>query len=189
MRKAEKLLLSLFFIGLIFKLFHLPGASPILIISLSGLSFFYFYFGILLFNNRKLSGFLKRTSYNGLSPKRILASLALGFSLSVLSIGSLFKIEIWPGSSTMVMLGLLVLIVFFVVLSISNKGFDKSVYTRALIIGGLSFCINWIPTDTQIDFYYRDNPQLAELMKALQKDPGNETLHKKIDEEFNKLEE
>ncbi len=190
MKKAELYLLFTVFIGIILKIFEVPGNTILIILSLSSLSIIYFYFGILLFNDIRLKDIFKKISYKKTTAKSIIGSIGLGIALSTIVIGILFKIEIWPGSNNLLKPGLYLLSTILVVTFAINRGresnFYKRIYSRGIIIGILGLVMYLIPFDVLIDLYYNDKPEVAEIMKEVMKDPQNQELQDELDVAFEK---
>ncbi len=103
---------SLLLIGVLFKIMHWPGSSMFLILSVGMLSMYMVpvaIFNIQSYQNKTLIGIS-----NGIG----------GFGGMILSIGLLFKIMHWPGSSFFMLVGmafLTVVIFMFMILYIASK--------------------------------------------------------------------
>jgi NAD/NADP transhydrogenase beta subunit len=110
MKKSELFFASLVLIALVLKLAHLPGSNFILVISLSYLSFLYFYLGFALFNNISLRQIPKRESYKKISTLRIIGAIGAGLALSQTAIGILFTLLRWPGANNLLQIGLIGLV-------------------------------------------------------------------------------
>ena len=105
MKTAEKLLPLLAILALIMKIFHLPGASVLLIVSLNALAVLY-YMGFLLFNEIEFKSIFKKESYEHISKKRLFGSIIVGILLSIILVGILFKLQFYPGAKVMLQDGL-----------------------------------------------------------------------------------
>ena len=166
MKKAESIFSVFILLGIILKLFDVPGNSIILILSFSSLAVIYFNFGFLFFNDIRLRDIFKRESYKKVTAKRTVGAIATGIALSLILIGILFKT---------------------LVLRKDRKSrFYKKIYTRTLIIGLFGIIAYLIPFDLLIDLYYDDKPEVAEIMKEVMKDPYNEENQEELDKAWEK---
>tara|TARA_R110002072_G_scaffold161119_1_gene312590 strand:- start:114 stop:695 length:582 start_codon:yes stop_codon:yes gene_type:complete len=190
MKKAESIFSVFILLGIILKLFDVPGNSIILILSFSSLAVIYFNFGFLFFNDIRLRDIFKRESYKKVTAKRTVGAIATGIALSLILIGILFKIEIWPGSSNIIKPGLFLLSIIIIITLVLRKDrksrFYKKIYTRTLIIGLFGIIAYLIPFDLLIDLYYDDKPEVAEIMKEVMKDPYNEENQEELDKAWEK---
>lgn len=90
--KTEKTLSIIVILASLLKMFHIPGGSVLLILSLLGLALCYFPFGFY---------FLSDKSYK----ENTLISVLFGWLLSVCFIGIMFRIMHWPGAMIMNIVG------------------------------------------------------------------------------------
>lgn len=190
MKKAELYLVGITIVALILKIFRIPGNSILLILSLSALSSMYFYFGILLFNGIRLREIFKKDSYLNLSKKRLIGSLVLGISLSILVIGILFKIELWPRANNMLLPGLFLLVIILITLFYFNgknkSPFGTRVHKRIIVVATSSVLFYLIPSDLLIDLYHRNNPEIIMLIKESNRNPGDKEIEMKLQDAFEK---
>lgn len=137
MKKFELILSSFALLGLILKLFHIVGGGIFVVFSMTTLSVLFFPFGLLLFNNISLSKSFRNESYIGISPLRIIATIANGIALSYLSLGLLFKIQHYAGANLLLIVGLFATLIVSVFYFIQNKKLNieyKSIqYLRNII--------------------------------------------------------
>jgi hypothetical protein len=140
MTKLEKILLIIASVALILKLLSIPGMSLFLVISLLGLAMLYFYFGFALFNQIEFKNIFKKASYQKIKNTRILGAIGVGSALSIICIGSLFKILHWLGSALYIYVGLSLA---FVLMIISLIKFNKSKddYYKTILIRLIPFSL------------------------------------------------
>ena len=186
MKRLEKILWGLFIIGLLFKIMHWPGAGILTVFSLALVSMLYFYLGFALFNEVKLRNAFNKSSYTNLPKLNLAFGIAFGISLSIITIGFLFKFMLWPGANFNLMIGLIAIViclVAYLLLSKQNKvSFAKQSFTRIIVIGIIGISFFFIQTDSIIDFYYQERPEYAEALKKVIKHPENIEYRKALDD-------
>jgi hypothetical protein len=99
-KQAERILIGVALVGVLFKIQHYPGASLLLLLSLTVLSIIYLVRAFLTYQN--ISG-LSKVSY-------IVSSLGR----SILMIGIIFKIQHFLGASLLLLVGLSFTVLGFV---------------------------------------------------------------------------
>jgi len=184
MKTFEKILIGLILIGLTMKFLFLPWAGLILALSIGGLAFLYMPFGIFLFNNIPLKKIFRTETYKGTSPIEIGKCLGLGYGLSMLLIGILFKIQHLPGTPLILMIGLLITLVFIILFLIQyikskNRQFFPVLW-RAVVIGCFGILLFLTPSSTITKIQYRNHPQYIEAYENYLKDPKNEELQENL---------
>ena len=189
MKLFEKITFALSLIGILLKLLLIRTGNPVLIISASLLSCIYFYFGFALINGVGFRAMFKKASYAPISGIRIVAGIGVGLFLSIVVIGSLFKLQIWMGSIEMITIGSTGLFVIFlaagVVFLVKRKSLDafyRGIFLRGAIAIIFAFIIFAIPSRSLIRIYHRDNPAYGELMIKALENPQD----KEIQDEFDK---
>lgn len=184
MKKTERILALTTLIALIFKLLHWTGGEILLVISLSALSFLY-YFSFALFNDIRFRDIFNKSSYTGISAKRIIGTIGLGFSLSLIMIGSLFKIQLWPGANIQLANGLvltgIIFLIAFIFYSRNKTAFYKNIFLRIAIIGGFGLLLFMTPNNTLIDIYYPNHPEYREAFKKAIANPQDKNLWDEVD--------
>jgi hypothetical protein len=122
--KTEIGLIFIFCCGILFKLLNWPGWTILILISLSLLALSYFPFAFYFFADQEVK------------KQNILLSIIAGFILSVIPVGILFKILHYPGSSVMLIFGIMsspiLLIVTYILKKRDNK--DRSSYYGNMIV-------------------------------------------------------
>jgi uncharacterized membrane protein len=121
--KTEKTLLIIAVLASLLKMFHIPGGSIFLVLSLLGLAFCYFPFGFY---------FLSDKSYK----ENTLTSVLFGWLLSVCFIGILFRIMHWPGAMIMNIVGTMsaLPLSIFAYSKYKSSNQENMVYFRNLLI-------------------------------------------------------
>jgi hypothetical protein len=121
--KTEKTLLIIVIVASLLKMFHIPGGSIFLVLSLLGLALCYFPFGFY---------FLSDKSYK----ENTLTSVLFGWLLSVCFIGILFRIMHWPGAMIMNIVGTMsaLPLSIFAYSKYKSSNQENKVYFRNLLI-------------------------------------------------------
>ena len=176
--KIEKIICLTFILSLIFKLLHWPGGSVLMILSVLFLVLLYFPLGFYIFNEDK-----KRLKEN------IGISFIFGWFLSISLVGILFKLMLWPGSKSMLIIGFASSLILFIVASmLKNKRneTDKVYFKNLLIRTGTIFVITLllllVSNQSLIRFQYHDDPKYAELMIEKNENPNSIEIDKKIED-------
>lgn len=184
MKKFEIIMGGIVILSIIMKLLHFAGSGLLLTLSLLSLSIFYFLFSVALFNKIHLKKRPADEDKPKTFTKRVIGSIFLGFTLSIILNGILFKLQLWPGGELMMYIGIIFLVFILVVASIfyfrSRDRFYKRVFTRSIIIGLTGVLIFLLPMSTLIDIYFRDYPEYAELYKITLVDPQNMELQEQL---------
>lgn len=190
MKNLERILAALIILALIFKYFLIPFGGVIITVSLTFLALLYYPVGVWLFNGVGFRQMFRKSSYKGLSAWRILGSVVVGFTLSVLSLAILFKVQLWPGSETMLLVGVtssaVVLVVSLIRYFDKKELFYRRIITRTLvfgIIGAVLFLLG--PYDLE-RVWFRDHPQYLEAIDRYLENPESETLRERMNLEHMK---
>lgn len=186
MRKTELILGTLAIIGLLLKVFMIVGADILLTISLTALAFYYFLFGFTAIHGIPFRKAFRKDSYQGISALAIIGSIALGWSLSIVLLGILFKLLFLPGGLTQLSLGLACLLLVFLVVILkyftNRKEYLKKALLRTLIGLALGTLLWVTPNNRLVDLLFFTNPEYAETFKEYLENPENEELAKKLED-------
>lgn len=162
MRKLEVILWSTAVLGLLLKVFHLPFASLLIVLSLSTLMLLYFLLSWTLFPRPT-----KKDQILGLS---LFSGIAFTIQLEAI----LFKVQIWPMAAFFSIVGLLLTgIALFLALAMRGGRPELATYFNGLIrraiplfvLGLLLYPV--VETDI-LRFHYRDDPFKSELLDQLE---------------------
>lgn len=157
MKQLERILWGIVLLAILLKVFHLPLASFLLIISMSLLNLVYFFLSWLLFPQPTRKDQI------------VTLSIVAGLFLCVGQIGLLFKIQQWPMSAFYLILGgagLVILTVLIILIRTSRS--DLADYTGGLLrrtLPMLVVCVllYLLPSATLTAFYFRDDPEVGRL--------------------------
>ena len=185
MKKSEKILWGVFVIGILFKIMKWPGAGILTITSLGLVSSFYLYLGIGIFNNLTLKAMFSKDSYQYKHRFNLLFGAIFGIVLAALVIGFLFKFMLWPGANVLLILGLFSLLfsllMYGLLLKKKKVNLAKSSFYRIVLIGILSLSLSIIQSDSIIDFYYPNNPEYANALKEIIRNPSDMKVQQQFD--------
>lgn len=161
MKVFEKVLWSVVLLGLLLKIFHLPFSSLFLVLGLSTLSMSYLFAGWFMFA----------------SPTRkdqdTATSILTGLALSVLVLGLLFKVQVWPFASFYLLLSIPFTGVMLAVLIITRRGKPElNRYYNAMTLRTAPLLLAAViiyPIDERnfLDYYYSDRPGKAALLDSI----------------------
>ena len=121
-----------------------------------------------------------------------MGAIGLGIALSILLMGMLFKLLSLPGADAMLIIGLasiglLLLVVFIQVLRKGLNRFFSAILKRGILYFAFGLILYSVPSEKRIAFIYHDYPEYVEAYKEYSKDPTNEELQKKLEEEHKKV--
>lgn len=192
MKKAERIVLYVSIAALLYKIFHGPGSTILVILSLSLLAFIYCYLSFLLFSGIRLRKIFKKSSYKGISARRIIFHVLTGFALGILVNGIIFKIQAWPGASLMLYMGMVGLFPICILLAIDKlilkKGYASLfIMSRSIGFFLLSLVLVLIPFKTWTDWRYSGFPDYAKSLIELHENPQNLELKQKERLEYLKM--
>lgn len=191
MKKTEIVLLILTLIALGMNFFIIPFGGVLSIFFIGMLSMIYFAFGFAVFNNIRLRNVFKSENYSGIGSLRMIGAIGTGFSLSIVTIGILFKFQLWPGANANLAVGLLGLamigIIGLIKYFFKKSDYIRKILVRTLLFGGIGLFLFLTPMDRWVDIKYRNHPEYAEALKNSMADPNNPLLREKEREEYMKM--
>jgi len=174
MKRFELIVGLIAIFGIVLKILHIPGGGILTVLTLTTLSFFYYVFSFTFFNSIRLQDIFKKVSYKGTNSKKIIGTIGLGFALSTVIIGGLFKLQFWPGAAIVLMTGLVAtgMVLFIALISyFFNKGdsdnFYAGIFKKIAIYGGLGLILHLTPTKILDDIFHGDNPVHAVLFRQM----------------------
>ena len=186
MKKFEIIVGIIAICGIIIKFIFMR--SELMTLAFLMLAILYFYFSFAFFNGIRLRDIFKKASYKDTNAKRIIGAIGLGFFISLLIMGILFKLQFWPFAITKLFTGLvgtgIIFSIALIFYSRNNSKYYKRVFTRIFIYGSLGLVFYLIPTATIFDIYYRNVPEHAKKLLA---DPYNIELQKEFEETERKI--
>jgi hypothetical protein len=186
MKKFELIVGFIAILGIFLKILHIPGGSILTVLAFSTLSMFYYVFSFALFNGISLRNIFKKVSYKDTNAKRIIGAIGLGWALSAILTGVLFKLLFWSGANIQLRGGLYAIGLILPIATIfyfrNKTDYYKRIFKRIAIYGGLGLILYLMPSSTLVDIYYRNNPEYAELYKKVLTDPYNLELREQLNQ-------
>ena len=186
MKKIEFIVGLIAILGIILKIFHIPGNSILTVLVFLTLAMFYYVCSFALFNGIKLRDIFKKVSYKDTNAKRIIGAVGLGWAISLIIIGGLFKLEFLAGADFQLLTGLvtigLILLIAIIFYFRSKAAYYKRIFKRIAIYGGLGLILYLTPSSVFVDIYYRNNPDYAELFKKVLASPDNLELREQLEQ-------
>ena len=149
MKKIELIVGFASILAIILKIIHLPGSSILLTLTFGMLSIFYYLFSFALFNGIRLQDIFKKEAYRDTNAKKIIGTIGLGFVISLIIIGGLFKLQFFPGADFLLRIGLITIGIILLIVTIfyfNNKtDYYKRIIKRIAIYGVLGLILYLIP--------------------------------------------
>jgi hypothetical protein len=190
MKMTEKILVVAIFIALILKFSLIPGGDLLLLWATTILSCIYYPFGFLFFNQIRLRSIFKKASYQGVTGQKIFFAVVAGLGLSIICIGSLFKLLSLTGSNEMLLIGIMitsvVLVISLVAIFIKKDVNAKFILWRLGVIGIVGLVLLMTAELSIVKAQYRNHPDYIEAYAKYFTDPKNEELRKKKEVEYYK---
>ena len=191
MKILEKILAFGILISLILKFSLISGGDVLTLWTTLILACIYYTFGFLFFNQIRLRHIFKKASYKDVSALKIIFAIVTGLGLSIISLGSLFKLLNLSGADEMLMIGLIVTsIVLIISLTLFLKNNDtnsKFTLWRVSIIGGIGVILMLTSELSIVKFQYRNHPDYIDAYAKYLSDPRNEELQKKKEMEYYRI--
>lgn len=175
--KTEFGLSITFILALLFKFFHLPGGSVLLVLSLLTLSLVYFPFAFYFMCNKTIK------------QQNIPFSVLTGMFFSVAVTGILFKIQYWPGSTILLGIAIVPVIVILIVSAILFRKsaqelirYYRNMIIRAGIITFFTVLFFVVSGNTLLKIQYRNDPEYVRLMIQRSSNPNNTEFEKQLED-------
>lgn len=193
MKKFELVVGIIAILGIFLKIvFHLPGSSILIVLALGILSMFYYVFSFALFNGIRMRDIFGKTSYKDTNAKRIIVAVGLGWAISLIVIGGLFKLQFWEGADMQLLIGLVnigLILVIATIFYFRNKAdYYKKIFKRIVIYGALGLVLYLTPTTTFLNLHYANNheytehPDFEEHYKKMLAEPDNLELREQLEQ-------
>ncbi len=188
MKKTEIIFGLLLLISFILRFFLVPGGVILSVFSLSILAFLYQVFGIVIFNNIKIRNLFKKESFSGVSAIQLVGSIGVGFGLSIVCIGILFKLQNWPGANFTTIIGLSIIIFLTLITFIeylkSKRNYFSRILKRVVLFGIFGFIFLSLNSMSITKIEYRNHPDYLKALENYLNDTTNDTLIQKMEYEY-----
>lgn len=180
MRVAEIVFVVIAFIGLIMEAALIKGGSIIFLFAMLGLIGIYFYLSFALLNGIRFRDIFKKASYQNVSRNHIVASVCMGFAMSIIATGLLFTIMRWKGAFIEILMGLM-FITIPLIISVSKylstkHHFYLRILKRAVPLYVLGLVIYNLPWHFWEKITYRNHPAYIQAMERAEENPTLENV-------------
>ena len=191
MRTLEKILALGILTGLILKFSLISGGDILTLWTTLLLACLYYPLGFLFFNQIRLRHVFKKTAYKDLSALKVIFAIVTGIGLSVICVGSLFKLLSLTGADQMLTIGLVITVITLTIsisLFLKSKGMtSKFTIWRTSIGGVLGLVLLLTPELSIIKLQYRNHPDYIRAYEKYLTDPKNESLTKEKEREYYRI--
>lgn len=167
-------------IGLVMMMTATPGGSENLAAGMTLLALTYCPFGIFHFNGIGFRKLFRGQGFQGVSFLGKVASFGIGSILSILIIGSLFKLLILPGAEEMLIIGLaggtIAVIITLAAFLIKKSTLRGRLLGRSfvwILLAGAAYSTSGM---TIIKAQYRDFPELIDAYEEAYENPDDQEL-------------
>ncbi|MCU0353050.1 MAG: hypothetical protein MUD08_04810 [Cytophagales bacterium] len=154
--RTEKIIVVLFVLVLVLRVFDIPGTSALLILLLSTLSILYFAGAFYFFRDRHTK------------KQNMPISVVSGVFLSIVPIGVVFKLLYWSGAQVYLLVGSFTAAAFAVVCFLARRkaseelsGYYSNMIARTVVLFTVSVLLYFTSTATLIKIQYWRDPELA----------------------------
>jgi len=157
MKKFELIVGLIALLGMFLRIFYVPGSDILIVLVFTILSMFYYVFSFALFNGIRLRDIFRKASYKNTNAKRIIGAVWLGWVLSLMVLGGLFKLLFWTGGNIQLLTGLVnigLILPIAAIFYFRNKAdYYKRIFKRIAIYGGLGLLLYLRPTEAAFSLF------------------------------------
>ena len=133
----------------------------------------------------------KKNTLSSLTAFPIAVSIISGVGLSIALVGIRFKFQALPGATIQLYLGLFFMLVVSLIALLNFKKDPRKLYStilkRTVFFSLLCVTLICIPIKTWLTFQYPENPEYVNAVFEYKKNPENDSLRLKMEEEHNKM--
>ncbi|HEX8351119.1 MAG TPA: hypothetical protein VF598_14245 [Hymenobacter sp.] len=162
----ERGMISVAIIGLALIITSTLGGAMILVVGLAFLSLLYF-----------AAGYFQPTQKIGQHPSIAvsLAKIISGLTLSILVIGSLFKLMLWNSAAVMLIVGLVGAFLMAFVLSVLTRNYNNAlgVIQRCIVWTCLGMVLYFTSSTALFELHHPNDPVLVEKFNAQEAHPND----------------
>jgi hypothetical protein len=190
MRFIEKTAVLLALIGLAFRLLFIAGGAVMLVFAILVLSIVYLFFGFALFNRLELSTIFRKSAYAAIPSVRIVGAIVAGCAVTLACLGILFALMLWEGYTAILTVSSTLCLGSIVISMVLRRGendpFFRRILARTLPATAICLLLLFTPRIAYLKVMYRNHPAYIEALEQLRKDPSNQHLRDKVEEEWKK---
>ncbi|TAE50160.1 MAG: hypothetical protein EAZ89_12660 [Bacteroidetes bacterium] len=177
---------ALAFLGFIMKLYNLPGAEAVLVLSLGLLATTYMLAPYLNRYRNIAEKILPGIYFHTDTAQSLISIYMFGVSAALVVVGSLTKLMLWPNSKFLLSLGagalLLFLAVSFYWRSRSAITYNRRLATRGILNLVIAVGMLLLSDSRLADMYYSHDPDYARVVKRALLHPDDPEVRKQLEE-------
>lgn len=179
MKKTELILLACFYLSMTLAFLHIPFGGAFFVVISSSLSLTYFAFGFPFINGLSEKTMTEKNAFSNLTLHQIIPSVIATFSFTASIIAIMFKVQMWPTSSSLFQLSFAALVISLIAALVLSKGkqsiVSKNILIRFIFITIPAIAFFLTPELTIASLHYRDEPAVYEAYKNVLEHPGDTT--------------
>lgn len=191
MKIVEKILVLGILTGLITKFSLIPGGDILILWSTLLLGCIYYPLGFLFFNQIRLRHVFKKDAYKDVSAMDVVLAIVTGIGLSVICVGSLFKLLSLTGADQMLIIGLAINVITFAIslfLVLERRRIaNKRIVWRTSIAMVIALILLLTPELSIVKLQYRNHPDYISAYEKYLEDPKNEVLIQEKEREYYRI--
>ena len=191
MRLLEKVLAVGILIALILKFNMFLRGDIFLLWSILLVTILYYPLGFLFLNQVRLRDVFKKAAYKDTNMFKIVIAFLAGLGLSIICVGSLFKLLHFRGANEMLIVGLCTILAIAVVILVfimrKDKVYSKYILVRAWMIGGIGVVLLLFAELDLVKIQYRNHPAYIKAYAEYLRHPESEDALREKNEEYYKI--
>lgn len=192
MKKTELILILLIAVGILMKVFHLPGSGMLLTLSLSTMALFYWFALFPLSYNESLKEAYEKHLKVNKKYVRFGGTFFTSYIFSMVILGILFKIQLWKSADILLTIGLIASVIILVISAVKflkkKEDYYLNIFKRVLSWGLVGFILFNIPSLDLVKFYHRNaSPEYIKAYEEYLEHPDSMELYDKLQNEREKM--
>jgi hypothetical protein len=158
---------------------HIPFGGAFFVVISSSLCITYFSFGFAFINGLSEKTITEKNAFSNLTSHQIIPSAIATLSFTTSIVATMFKVQMWPASSSIFQLSFATLVISFIAALVLSKGkqsiVSKNILIRFIFITIPAIAFFLTPELTIASLHYRDEPAVYEAYKNVLEHPGDTT--------------
>lgn len=191
MRLLEKVLAVGILIALILKFNMFLRGDIFILWSILLVTILYYPFGFLFLNQIRLRDIFKKAAYKDTNMFKIVIAFLAGLGLSIICVGSLFKLLHFRGANEMLIAGLCTILAIAVVILVfimrKDKVYSKYILIRVWMIGGIGVVLLLFAELDLVKIQYRNHPAYIKAYTEYLRHPESEDALREKNKEYYRI--
>jgi hypothetical protein len=191
MRLLEKVLAIGILVALILKFNMFLRGDIFLLWSILLVTILYYPFGFLFLNQIRLRDVFKKAAYKDTNMFKIVIAFFAGLGLSIICVGSLFKLLHFRGANEMLIVGLCAILAIAVVILVfimrKDKVYSKYILIRVWMIGGIGVVLLLFAELDLVKIQYRNHPAYIKAYTEYLRHPESKEVLRKKNKEYYRI--